>query len=275
LPAVKLTPEIAKIRNVPLGKDVISPSGHSAFSTPRELLDFIAELRQLSGGKPVGFKLCIGDKSEFLSICKAMLETGIKPDFITIDGSEGGTGAAPIEMTNSVGTPLREGLLFVHNALVGTGLREDIRLIASGKAISAFHMLRLMALGADTVNSARAMMLALGCIQARSCHNDNCPTGIATQKASRFNALDVDLKAERVANYQMANIKNLVEISSGAGVDHPTDITPHHLYHRLNGHETKSYAQVYDFLAAGCLLDDKNRPEGWQTWWSRASAENW
>jgi len=275
LPAVKLTPEIAKIRNVPLGKDVISPSGHSAFSTPKGLLDFIAELRQLSGGKPVGFKLCIGDKSEFLSICKAVLETGITPDFITIDGSEGGTGAAPIEMTNSVGTPLREGLLFVHNALVGTGLRDNIRLIASGKAISAFHMLRLMALGADTVNSARAMMLALGCIQARSCHNDTCPTGIATQKASRFNALDVDLKADRVANYQMANIKNLVEISAGAGVEHPTDITPHHLYHRVNGHETKSYAQVYDFLGPKALLDEKNRPEKWQAWWERANAATW
>jgi glutamate synthase domain-containing protein 2 len=275
LPAVKLTPEIAKIRNVPLGKDVISPAGHSAFSTPKELLEFIAELRQLSGGKPVGFKLCIGDKSEFLSICKAMLETGIKPDFITIDGSEGGTGAAPIEMTNSVGTPLREGLLFVHNALVGTGLREDIRLIASGKAISAFHMLRLMALGADAINSARAMMLALGCIQARSCHNDSCPTGIATQKASRFNALDVDLKAERVANYQMANIKNLVEISAGAGVAQPGDITPHHLYHRLNGHETQSYAQVYDFLSDKVLLEDGRRPEKWESWWDRASATKW
>lgn len=275
LPAVKLTPEIAKIRNVPLGKDVISPSAHSAFSTPKGLLQFIAKLRTLSGGKPVGFKLCIGDKSEFLSICKAMLETGIKPDFITIDGSEGGTGAAPIEMTNSVGTPLREGLLFAHNALVGTGLRDDIRLIASGKAISAFHMLRLMALGADTVNSGRAMMLALGCIQARSCHNDRCPTGIATQKASRFNALDIDLKAERVANYQTANIKNLVEISAGAGAARPGDITPHHLYHRLNSHETQSYAQAYDFLKGGVLLDDKARPEGWQSMWARASASDW
>jgi len=165
---VKLTPEIAAIRHVPMGQDVISPAGHSAFSTPIELLQFMDSLKELSGGKPVGFKLCIGDKSEFLSICKAMLETGLTPDFITIDGSEGGTGAAPIEMTNSVGTPLREGLLFVHNALVGIGLRNDIRLIASGKAISAFHMIRLMALGADTVNSARAMMMALGCIRSET-----------------------------------------------------------------------------------------------------------
>ncbi len=275
LPAVKLTPEIAKIRNVPMGKDVISPAAHSAFSTPRELVAFIARLRDLSGGKPVGFKLCIGDKSEFLAICKAMLETGVTPDFITIDGSEGGTGAAPIEMTNSVGTPLREGLVFVHNALVGTGLRDKIRLVASGKAISAFHMVRLLALGADTINSARAMMLALGCIQARSCHNDKCPTGIATQKATRFNALDVDLKAERVANYQMANVKNLMEIICSAGVTSPSDITADHLHHRVQGGAVKTYAELYEFLEDGDLLTDATLPETWARHWSRANADKW
>ncbi len=275
LPAIKLTSEIAEIRHVPMGEDVISPAAHSAFSTPRELLTFIARLRDLSDGKPVGFKLCIGDKAEFLAICKAMVETGVTPDFITVDGSEGGTGAAPIEMTNSVGTPLREGLLFVHNALVGTRLRGKIRLIASGKAISAFHMIRLFALGADTVNSARAMMLALGCIQARSCHNDKCPTGIATQKASRFNALDVDLKAERVANYQSANIKNLMEIVGSAGLTDPKGITSDHMYHRVKGGAVQTYSDIYDYLQEGVLLSDNTRPENWQRHWARADANHW
>ena len=275
LPAVKLTPEIAKIRHVPLGRDVISPAGHSAFQTPIELLEFLDTLRQLSNGKPVGIKLCIGDKSEFLALCKAMLKTGLTPDFITVDGSEGGTGAAPIEMTNSVGTPLREGLLFVHNALVGIGLRDDIKLVASGKAISAFHMIRLMALGADTINSARAMMMALGCIQARSCHNDKCPTGIATQKASRFNALDVESKSQRVANYQTANIKNLMEIISGAGLGETSEIKPHHLSHRVSGSETKTFDELYQYLPKGALLSDDTTPKEWKTHWKRAQAETW
>ncbi|MEP6343991.1 MAG: FMN-binding glutamate synthase family protein [Maricaulaceae bacterium] len=275
LPAVKLTAEIAAIRNVPLGKDVISPSAHTAFSTPEGLLSFVAKLRELSNGKPVGIKLCIGKKSEFLSICKAMLKTGITPDFITIDGAEGGTGAAPIEMTNSVGTPLREGLVFVHNALIGIGLRDDIRLVASGKAISAFHMLRLMALGADTINSARAMMLALGCIQARHCHNGNCPTGISTQKASRFNALDVDSKAQRVANYQGANIKNLMKIICGAGLSHPSEITPDYINQRVNSGVTQSYADIYDFIPPKALLTAKTRPESWKKDWKAASSKTW
>ena len=274
LPAVKLTREIANIRHVPMGKDVISPSAHSAFSTPIELLEFVANLRKLSGGKPVGFKLCIGRKSEFLAICKAMLETGITPDFITVDGSEGGTGAAPIEMTNSVGTPLREGLVFVHNALVGTGVRDQVRIIASGKAISAFHMLRLLGLGADAINSARAMMLALGCIQARSCHNDNCPAGIATQKATRYNALDIDGKSRRVTNYHQASIKNMLEITSGAGLDTPNDISPDHLNHRVNGNEVKSFAELYNFLPEDCLVSG-TAPESWQNDWRKASSSEW
>ena len=275
LPAVKLTPEIAAIRGVPLGKDVISPASHSAFTSPKELLHFLTQLRDLSGGKPVGFKLCIGDKSELLAICKAMIETGLTPDFITVDGSEGGTGAAPIEMTNSVGTPLREGLIFVHNALVGTGLRGKVKIIASGKVVSAFHMLRLLALGADTVNSARAMMMALGCIQARSCHNDKCPTGIATQKPARVNALNVSTKAERVANYHAANIESLVEIVAGAGLNSSADITPNHLFHRIHGGEIKSYADIYNFLEEGALLSDTTRPKTWQRDWNRATSENW
>ena len=275
LPAVKLTEEIADIRGVPMGQDVISPASHSAFSTPIELLEFLTQLRDLSGGKPVGFKLCIGDKSEFLAICKAMVETGLTPDFITVDGSEGGTGAAPVEMTNSVGMPLREGLVFVHNALVGSGLRSKVKIVASGKAVSAFHMLRLLALGADTVNAARAMMMALGCIQARSCHNDKCPTGIATQKAVRVNALNVEVKAERVTNYHAANIESLTEIIGGAGLESVEDITPDHLYHRVGGGEVKTYSDTYSFVGDGALLFDKTRPKGWERDWNRARAEVW
>ena len=206
LPAVKLTQEIADIRHVPMGHDVISPPAHTAFSTPQGLLEFVSRLRELSGGKPVGFKLCIGNRSEFLAICKAMIDTGITPDFITVDGTEGGTGAAPVELTNSVGTPLRQGLVFVHNSLIGSGVREQIRIIAAGKVVSAFHMLRLMALGADTINSARAMMFALGCIQSRHCNLDTCPTGIATQNPARYKALDIDYKSARVARYHAAMI---------------------------------------------------------------------
>ena len=219
LPAAKLTAEIAAIRHVPMGHDVVSPPSHSAFSTPIELLHFVKQLRELSGGKPVGFKLCIGRRDEFIAICKAMIETGILPDFITVDGGEGGTGAAPTEMTNSVGTPIRDGLIFVNNALIGFGLRKHIRIIASGKMFTAFHILRAIALGADTVNSARGMMMSLGCIQARTCNTDHCPTGIATQNPSRNNAIVVTDKAQRVANFQRETIKNLVELVGAAGLN--------------------------------------------------------
>lgn len=275
LPAVKLTQEIADIRHVPMGQDVVSPPAHSAFSTPVELLEFIQKLRQFSGGKPVGFKLCVGRKIEFLAICKAMLETGLRPDFITVDGSEGGTAAAPVEMTNSVGTPLREGLVFVQNALMGIGLRNEIRLIASGKAISAFHIMRLMALGADTVNAARAMMLALGCIQARSCHKDTCPTGIATQNPARYSALDVVSKAQRVANYQAGNIENLSDLIGAAGLQHPSELTPAHINHRVSGTEVLSYEELYEFLQEGCLLSSTDVPENWQKEWQQAVAYSW
>lgn len=275
LPAAKLTAEIAEIRGVKMGSDVISPRVHSAFSSPVELLFFLSYLRDLSGGKPVGFKLCIGHRTEFLAICKAILETGITPDFITVDGSEGGTGAAPVEFTNSVGTPLREGLLFVHNALIGIGVRKDIRIIASGKVVSAFHILRLLALGADAVNSARAMMMALGCIQARSCHNDRCPTGIATQNAHRYNALDVDSKAIRVANYQIANIESLVDLMASAGINKPNDVSPNQIYHRSQNGQIKSYAEIYDFLEAGALLTPESIPLNWARDWNRSNANSW
>jgi glutamate synthase domain-containing protein 2 len=275
LPAAKLTPEIAAIRHVPMGQDVVSPAAHSSFSTPAGLLEFVARLRELSGGKPVGFKLCIGNESEFLGICKAMLETGIRPDFITIDGSEGGTGAAPVELTNSVGTPLRDGLIFVNRALQGTGLRQHTRLIAAGKALSAFHVIRLLALGADTVNAARAMMFALGCLQSRSCNTDKCPTGIATQDPARYKALDVELKGLRVANYHKAMIHNLLELLAAAGVKRPEDLTPAHIHRRVGGTVVKNYDEMYPPIPAGCLLQTSTIPDDWRTAWNKAAPHHW
>ncbi len=275
LPAAKLTEEIAAIRHVPMGQDVVSPPAHSAFDSPAGLLSFVVQLRKLSGGKPVGFKLCIGRKSEFLGICKAMLETGIKPDFITIDGSEGGTGAAPIELTNSVGTPLRDGLVFVNRALRGVDLRQDIRLIASGKAMSAFHLIRLLALGADTVNAARAMMFALGCIQSRSCNTDKCPTGIATQDPARYRALDIEHKGQRVFNYHKSMIENLLELLAAAGLERLEDLGPHHIHQRVGGTVVKHYDEMYPSIPHGCLLEDSTIPEHWKASWARADAHCW
>lgn len=275
LPAAKLTAEIAAIRKVPLGKDVVSPPIHSAFSNPRELLDFIALLREKSGGKPVGFKLCVGVKTEFLSICKAMLETGNYPDFITVDGGEGGTGAAPIELTNSVGTPLKDGLSFIHNALRGIGLRNQIRIIASGKIISAFDIFRALALGADTVNSARAMMFALGCIQARRCNSGNCPTGIATQNPARSMALDIEHKSRRVARYQQAMIRNLLELVAAAGLKGPDEIQPLHVNHRLHGATVKTYAEIYPDMEENCLRRERRIPPDWASHWKNARSDRW
>jgi glutamate synthase domain-containing protein 2 len=275
LPAAKLTPEIAEIRHVPLGADVISPSGHTEFSDPKGLLNFVKRLRTLSGGKPVGFKLCIGQKSEFLSICKAMIETGIKPDFITVDGGEGGTGASPVELTNSVGTPMREGLSFVHAALIGFGLRDEIRLIAAGKVFSAFHMVRTMALGADTINMARGMMLALGCIQSRSCNTDHCPTGIATQNPDRYLALDVTDKSERVARFHQANIKHLIELLEAAGIKELKDIFPTLLMRRVDTETVKSFAELYPQLEVGSLLKTETIPSAWAADLALATPDKW
>jgi len=224
LPAAKVTPEIAEARDVPLGQDVISPSSHSTFSTPIEMMEFIAKLRDLSGGKPVGFKLCIGHKWEFMALVKAMIETGIKPDFIVIDGAEGGTGAAPIEFANHIGTPLVEGLQFACNSLTGAGLRDGIRIGASGKIVSAFDMIRLFSIGADFTNSARAFMMSIGCIQALSCHNNLCPTGIATQDKMRQRALNVNNKAERVKNFHHNTLHALREVLEAAGLSGPGEL---------------------------------------------------
>lgn len=218
LPAEKITQEIADTREVPVGEDCISPSSHSAFSTPRELVDFWQQLRELSGGKPVGFKLCIGQPWQFMAIVKAMIEADNYPDFIVIDGAEGGTGAAPVEFMDSVGMPMVDGFLLVHNTLVGAGIRDKVKLGVSGKIVSGFDIARLIALGADWCNSARGFMFAVGCIQSRSCHTNTCPTGVATQDPYRQKALDVPSKAERVANYHKNTLKSLASIVAAVGL---------------------------------------------------------
>ena len=254
LPAAKLTPEIAEIRGVPLGRDVLSPPAHTAFDTPIELLEFLARLRRLSGGKPVGFKLCVGKRSEFLAICKAMLETGILPDFITVDGAEGGTGAAPLEFSNVVGTPLVEGLVFVHNSLAGIGVRAHVRVLASGRVMTGFDIAHKLAIGADAVNSARAMMFALGCIQARRCNTNACPTGVATQNPELVRGLVVGDKATRVANYHRNTVKAFCEILAAAGLDHPRELRPWHVVRRVSPTEVRTYADIFDYLEPGELL---------------------
>lgn len=275
LPAAKVTREISEIRHVPMGQDVNSPASHSAFSTPYELLDFIVQLRELSGGKPVGFKFCVGRRYQFFALCKAMLETGITPDFITVDGGEGGTGAAPLEFANSMGEPLRDGLSFVHSALKGVGLRQDIRIIASGKVFSAFHILRAMTLGADTVNCGRAMMFALGCIQAKQCNSGKCPTGVATQDPKRAMALDVDIKAKRVCLYQRDTLENLLELAAAAGLDNYLEVRPELINRRTSSTETKTYAEIYPEVADGCLLNESTVPEHWKQPWGMATSNRW
>ena len=254
LPGAKVSEEIAAARGVPVGVDCISPARHSAFATPVAMMRFIAELRDLSGGKPVGFKLCIGHPWEFMALCKAMLETGIHPDFIVIDGSEGGTGAAPLEFVDHVGTPLREGLTLAHNCLVGAGLRPAIRLGASGRIITAFDMARVLALGADWCNAARGFMFALGCIQSQSCHTDRCPTGVATQNERRQRALVVPDKAERVRRFHDNTLAALAELVGAAGLAHPDELRSMHILKRLSPSEVKSFAEIYPALAPGALL---------------------
>jgi glutamate synthase domain-containing protein 2 len=254
LPAAKVTEEISRIRGVPLGQDCISPARHSVFSTPIEMMHFIAEMRRLSGGKPAGFKLCIGHPWEFLAIVKAMLETGITPDFIVVDGSEGGTGAAPLEFMDHLGMPLRDGLSFVHSALVGATLRDRIKLGASGKITSGFDMARVMALGADWCNAARGFMFAVGCIQAQQCHTGHCPTGVTAQDRSRQRAVVVSDKSVRVANFHRETVKALAELVGAAGLDHPRELRPHHFMRRVAPDRIITFAELYRFLAPGELL---------------------
>jgi glutamate synthase domain-containing protein 2 len=272
LPGAKVSPEIAAARGVPVGVDCISPSRHSAFATPIEMMEFIATMRRLSGGKPAGFKLCIGHPWEFLAVCKAMLETQIYPDFIVVDGKEGGTGAAPLEFTDHLGMPLREGLNFVHNALIGINARDRIKLGASGKIISAFDVARVMALGADWCNSARGFMFALGCIQSQSCHTDRCPTGVSTQDKGRQRALVVGDKSERVFNFQRATIEALAELVAAAGLDHPTEFSPAHFSRRVSAHEVKSFSQLYPTLQPGELIAGSG-DKRYEMAWAMASAK--
>ena len=277
LPGPKVTREIAQARGVPVGVDCISPSSHSAFSTPIEMMKFIARLRELSGGKPTGFKLCIGHPWEWFAMVKAMQMTGITPDFIVVDGAEGGTGAAPKEFTDHVGSPLQEGLLLVHNTLRGVGLRHKVRLGCAGKVISAFDIARLMALGADWCNSARGFMFALGCIQAQTCHSDHCPTGVSTQDPLRQQSLVVGDKTERVFNFHQSTLKALKELVQAAGLDHPNQITAHHIVRRSGDHKVQSLAQlVLTQMKDGVLLQDNlsGLPHIYQHSWPRASAHS-
>ena len=260
LPAAKVTAEIAAIRGVETGRDCISPANHSAFSTPLELVAFISRLRELSGGKPIGFKLCVGHRWEFLAIVKAMLETGVSADFIVVDGTEGGTGAAPLEFMDHLGTPLRDGLNFVHSTLIGANLRNRIKIGVSGKITSAFDMARVMALGADWCNAARGFMFAVGCIQAQHCHTDKCPTGVATQDPARQRAIVVPDKAERVASFHRETVKALTEIIAAAGLSHPDELQPQHFMQRASADRTLSFAELYPVMNSGELLAEIKSP---------------
>ncbi|MEO8021765.1 FMN-binding glutamate synthase family protein [Polaromonas sp.] len=275
LPGAKVTPEIAAARGVPAGKDCVSPSSHSAFSTPAEMMHFIARLRELSGGKPTGFKFCIGHPWEWFAMVKAMLETGITPDFIVVDGAEGGTGAAPLEFTDHVGAPVQEGLLLVHNTLLGVGLRSKISLGSAGKIISAFDIARMMALGADWCNSGRAFMFALGCIQAQTCHTGNCPTGVTTQDPLRQKALIVPDKAERVWRFHQSTLKALKEILEAAGLRHTGDLTAHHIVRRINDTEVRLLSNLVLHVKEGSLLTDlDSQHQVFKLYWPLASAHS-
>lgn len=253
LPGNKVSEEIARIRGVEVGRTIISPPCHTAFSTPIGLLEFVARLRELAGGKPVGFKLCLGRRKEFFGICKAMLETGITPDFIVVDGAEGGTGAAPLEFSNSVGAPLDHGLAFVHNALVGIGVRERVRVFASGRIISAFNMATKFALGADVCYSARGFMFALGCIQALRCNSNKCPVGITTHDPNLIVGLVVHEKVQRVANYHRATVRSLLELLSAAGLEYPSELDRRCISRQLNRAEVRTYADIFPSITSNSL----------------------
>ena len=277
LPGAKVTPEIAAARGIPVGVDCISPAAHSAFATPLELMHFIDQLRQLSGGKPTGFKLCIGHPWEWFAIVKAMLVSGITPDFIVVDGAEGGTGAAPLEFVDHVGAPLQEGLLLVHNTLRGAGLRNKIKIGVAGKVVSAFDIARMMALGADWCNSARGFMFALGCLQAQTCHSGNCPTGVATQDPIRQQSLVVPDKATRVYNFHQETLHALKELVQACGVQHPNQITADHIAQRSSDQKVRSLAQmVLNQLPENALLttDLSALPLIYRSTWPRASADS-
>lgn len=272
LPASKLTPEIAAARKVPMGEDVLSPLAHSTFNSPRGLLEFIKKLRDLAEGKPVGFKLCLGRREEFLGICKAMVETNILPDFITIDGAEGGTGAAPLEYVDHVGEPLEAGLVFVHNSLVGINVRDKVRIICSGKIVSGFDMVERIALGADMCNSARAMMMAAGCVQSKQCNANTCPTGVATQNKRLQKGLVVDVKKHRVSSYHRNTIRSFMELVGAMGLKNPSDLRPHNIMRRVASNQVKPLSELYHYLEPGQLLSE-DIPEPYKTFWNLAQVD--
>ena len=279
LPGPKVTPEIAAARGVPVGEDCVSPAAHTAFSTPVEMLQFLQRLRTLSGGKPVGFKFCVGHPWEWFAIAKAMRETRILPDFIVVDGAEGGTGAAPQEFTDHVGAPLQEGLRLVHNTLVGLNLREQVRIGCAGKVTSAFDIARLLALGADWCNAARGFMFALGCIQAQHCHTGACPTGVATQDPVRQRALVVTDKAERVWRFHQQTLEALRELLQAAGLRAPHELKPLHILRRLPDHQVRSLEALWPSLAPGALLAAERGEAEWPghvyaRFWRQASARS-
>jgi glutamate synthase domain-containing protein 2 len=274
LPKQKVTDEIAAIRLVEKGNDIISPPRHSAFSNPLELMDFIKLLRKGSGGKPIGMKICIGNKSEFLSICKAMVQTKTYFDFITVDGGEGGTGAAPQEYSDHVGMPLREALAFVYDALNGFGIKDEIKIIASGKVITGFDIIKCLSIGADVCNSARGMMFALGCIQALECHANTCPTGVATQDPRLTKGLVPEQKSIRVARFQHETVKSAMELMASAGLEHPDQVDRTIISARVSGTKIETYYEMYPEIEPSCLLNENTVPKEYQFFWKKATAES-
>lgn len=274
LPKEKVTDEIAEIRLVPKGIDILSPPSHSAFSNPLELMEFVKLLRKGSGGKPIGIKICIGNKSEFLSICKAMVQTKTYLDFITVDGGEGGTGAAPQEYSDHVGMPLRDALAFVYDCLNGFGIKDQIKIIASGKVITGFDIIRCLSIGADLCNSARGMMFALGCIQALECHANTCPTGVATQDPRLTKGLVPEEKSIRVARFQHETVKSAMDLMASAGLAHPNEVTRDVVSTRVERNKTQTYAETYPELKPGSLLEGSSVPNEYFRYWKRATPDN-
>ncbi|WP_396145460.1 FMN-binding glutamate synthase family protein [Flavobacterium sp.] len=273
LPKEKVTDEIAAIRLVSKGQDILSPPTHSAFTTPLELMDFVKLLRKGSEGKPIGIKICIGNKSEFLSICKAMVETKTYLDFITVDGGEGGTGAAPQEYSDHVGMPLRDAIAFVYDSLNGFGIKDQIKIIASGKVITGFDIVRTLSLGADLCNSARGMMFALGCIQALECHNNTCPTGVATQNPDLMKGLVPEEKSVRVARFQHETVKSAMDLMASAGLSHPDEVTRDVITTRIDRNKVETFAEIFPELETGCLLFESTVPKDFLYFWRKASSE--
>lgn len=273
LPGDKVTDEIAEARGVPQGETCVSPAAHPEFSTPREFIYFVDRVRKAANGKPVGIKFCVGSRIEVLAVCKAMLETGITPDWITVDGSEGGTGAAPVEFEDAVGMPLTEGLITVHNALVGVGLRDRVAVGVAGKVVGGADIIRRMALGADFTNSARGMMMATGCIQAQKCNTNKCPSGVATQDPRLARGIDVGNKGERVKNFHVGTMNSAMRILASMGLHSFKDLGPEHVMHRIDSTSSASYRKMYTWLTTNALLDG-TAPDEWMEPWNRSDPES-